>query len=107
MAVIGTSTVQFDADLTKLLAAIDKAKQGIDALSKQSATVSVGGGGSTSSSNSVLQLQRAQASLEQQQARLARSQGDTARAAELEAQAEQRLQGILSQQNVTTTQTSK
>lgn len=50
-------------------------------------------------------LQRAQASLEAQQARLARSQGDDARAAELEAQAQDRLTGILVAQTQVTTQT--
>jgi hypothetical protein len=49
-------------------------------------------------------LQRAQAALEQQQARLARTQGDTARAAQLEAQAQERLTTELNAQNGTTTQ---
>lgn len=50
-------------------------------------------------------LQRAQAALEAQQARLARSQGDTTRAAQLEAQAEERLRGVLQAQTSVTTQT--
>lgn len=49
-------------------------------------------------------LQRAQAGLEAQQARLARTQGDTARAAQLEAQAEERLNTVLAAQNGTTVQ---
>lgn len=76
----------------------------------QQATAPVGApassGGSTSTqSNSVLQLQRAQAALELTQARLARTQGDGAQAAELEARAQARLQSVLDQQNQTTTQT--
>lgn len=59
----------------------------------------------TGQTSSIVQLQRAQAGLELQQARLARTQGDGARAAELEAQAQQRLVSTLSQQNTTTTQT--
>ncbi len=49
-------------------------------------------------------LQRAQAALEAQQARLARSQGDTARAAQLEAQAEARLTSEIQAQTAITTQ---
>lgn len=45
MGVVGTSTVEFDGDLTKLLQKIDQAKQGIAGISKQ--TVTVGGAGAS------------------------------------------------------------
>jgi len=68
-----------------------------------------GGGGSgagspASQAAEYTRLQRAQATLEAQQARLARSQGDTARAAALEAQAQQRLSSELQAQSGVTTQ---
>jgi hypothetical protein len=67
----------------------------------------LGGGpaaGGASRASSFAQDARAQASLEAQQARLARVQGDGARAAELEAQAQQRLSAALVRTDTTTSQ---
>ena len=91
------------------------ARKDIDALAK--AAQGIGGGKSPddsydkigtkarAASAGVQQLQRAQAGLEVQQARLAAAQGDGGRAAELMAQAERRLEATLAQTNATTTQT--
>ena len=96
-----------DVNLTALLERIEQQLTRADAAGQrtgQSLGDSVGGGAQRASSGA-LAMQQALARLELQQAKLAKAQGDTARAAELETSAEQRLTAALAQQETTTTQT--
>lgn len=98
----------FEQDISHILQRMAQVQSAIAQAAQGAASVSARPNTSSSSpgnANSILALQRAQASLEAQEARLARAQNDTARAAQLEAQAEQRLQGIIAAQTTTTTQT--
>lgn len=96
-----------DVNLSALLERIEQQLQKADATGKrtgESLGSSVGAGAQRGASGA-LSLQQALSRLDVQEAKLARAQGDTARAAEFEAQAEERLRSALAQVDTTTVQT--
>ena len=96
-----------DVNLSALLERIEQQLQKADVTGKrtgESLGSSVGAGAQRGASGA-LSLQQALSRLDVQEAKLARAQGDTARAAEFEAQAEERLRSALAQVDTTTVQT--
>lgn len=110
MGLVGSSYVTFDVDISAGLKHIDeleaRAKQAVDAIAKQPSALPSTGGGSAPAAQAAntTQLVRAQAALDAQSARLARSQGDTARATDLETAAFQRLSAQLVRTDITETE---
>ena len=111
----GVARARYELGTEQFDAAIQRAKRGyaeLQAAQEQALRPvnlpAVGGGGAgtpaASRAASFAQEQRAVASLEAQQARLARTQGDAARAAELEAQAQQRLTAAMVRTDTTSAQ---